>query len=58
MDMTGLVDERIADVLERLLAVETLRLNLDAAKTLEWSARQVTDQTAITKACREVLDGN
>jgi hypothetical protein len=56
--MTGLVDERIADVLERLLAVETLRLNLDAAKTLEWSARQVTDQTAIIKACREVLDGN
>lgn len=56
--MSDLVDERIADVLERLLAVETLRLNLDAAKTLEWSARQVTDQSAIIKACREVLDGN
>jgi hypothetical protein len=56
--MAEYADERIVKVLQRLLAVETLRLNLDAAKTLEWSARQVTDQSAITKACREVLDGN
>lgn len=48
--------EELMLLLNRLLNVEEQRLQLDAAKTLEWCGRQVTDVSKIMAACNEVLD--
>ena len=50
--------DELMGLLHRLLEVEEYRLKLDAAKTLEWCGRQVTDVSKIMAACNEVLDGD
>jgi len=45
-------------VLNQILEIERLRIRLDAAKTKEWCARQVTPQNEIIDVCNEIIDGN